>query len=501
MNFCQFKSKLSNVFVTALLAMGVVLYFAINTIAPSYNEFGYADLNYLKLSICLLLALFFAMSSIFIFIDKKMVSIPIKIGFCLLISISIFSVNWSMVESFQNINMISIILLIILASFLFFVIFSSEFNIQFGLLFLIICVNFYSFYAHSNEIITLSGDSEIYEGVEFRKKPNVYFISFDSIQPKSLTSKYMNIEEAPFHEIIYSKFDRFDNLFSARVPTKASLNSILAMDIKKFDSLGKKRFEYYTGLRNSPLMQIFKDNGYEVNTTYASKYFGSEKGRYLDRYNILADSTGACEFNQGRFREISLFGLCGMIDNGIIKKQKQDRSEKLIGFISYLSEKRQPQFLLAYQYSPGHTNKDFSIDNDEAVDDYRTFYLNRSIDTAETMRNLIETLKEKDPTALLYVFGDHGPWRSRGGRKKVFASDPEFYVHDRMGILGGIYPKGSCAEFVSARNQQAYTTSIQGAETILKCLTNGDYKEIDQLYDIKPSIKGISSSFEDYLYE
>ena len=117
------------------------------------------------------------------------------------------------------------------------------------------------------------------------------------------------------------------------------------------------------------------------------------------------------------------------------------------------------------------------------------------------MKRLLDQLEREDPTAILYIFGDHGPWRSRGTWETRFAKDPEFFVHDRFGILGGVFPKGRCKTYVDLRNEQTYTTSVQGAEAILKCLTEGRYQELDQVYRINQSVDGVSDKFEDYVYE
>ena len=66
--------------------------------------------------------------------------------------------------------------------------------------------------------------------VSFRETPNLYFISFESLIPRSLLRKHYGLDTSPFHDLFEANFRRFPNFFSEDTHTKGSLNAILALD-------------------------------------------------------------------------------------------------------------------------------------------------------------------------------------------------------------------------------------------------------------------------------
>ena len=70
--------------------------------------------------------------------------------------------------------------------------------------------------------------------VSFREKPNLYFISFESLVPRSLLRKHFGLDTSPFHDLFEANFRRFPNFFSDDTHTTASLNMILALDKEIF---------------------------------------------------------------------------------------------------------------------------------------------------------------------------------------------------------------------------------------------------------------------------
>ncbi len=510
--------KKNKYLVCSLIFIVSLLTFTSETIFSASSEFITTDIEYIAIAFLLISALFLILPYISDVLSNK-VGIAINVMTGGLFAASVFSINWLMVEELLLLPTTIIIFIYGLVSYLAFIILNLSIKP-------LICIalvltinltfnygkNLYVLFNETTEtmasknmapydITTNPYFSEI-EDVIFDEKPNVYFISFDSIQPKSLTSKYMGIEEAPFHPVMYDRMDIFKNLFAVRVPSSNALNLIMEMHVNNFDNSGKRKKGFFSGKSDGRLSAIFKNNGYEINTLYKSDFFGSNKGPFVDRYMITSkNNISACYFIDSDFTAISLFGLCRLTDLKIIEPEI---STGLFDFLSYLSQQHKPQFLLSYVYSPGHTKKDFQIESEKDVEEYSAFYLRRSVETQNTMKKVLDKIAQNDPDAIVYFFGDHGPWRSRGKKTDRFLENPKFYVHDRHGILGGIFPKGRCKSHVDNRNKAVFTTSIQGAEAVLKCLTKGKYEEIKQDYTVWPNRKsfdGVSIKFEDYTYE
>ena len=77
--------------------------------------------------------------------------------------------------------------------------------------------------------------------VDFKQKPNVYFISFDAMIPVSLAKKYLNIDNLSYQNFTKEKgFYRFRNAFSDGTYTRYGLNKLLAMDHDYFTVLEKQ---------------------------------------------------------------------------------------------------------------------------------------------------------------------------------------------------------------------------------------------------------------------
>ncbi|MEM8775051.1 MAG: sulfatase-like hydrolase/transferase [Pseudomonadota bacterium] len=517
------RASLLRLLLSSFIIIGALSIFTLDTLESSRNDFNFADLDFIFKAFLVVSAIF----ALLIFVSKVL---PSKLAFgvrvltALAFAAAVFSVNWAMVETFILLPMIAIVAICLLAAYLAYIVLELGakaqgfvavfvivlFVISPGAGFLGISPAWFFDGSSKNEADLSSNKTESEQNSEFLDDaiinfdttPNVYLISFDSIQPKSLTSRYMGLDEVGFHEPIYTRMDRLKNLFSVGAYTKESMNAILTMDMNEYYSAGDKRYTFYSGQLDSRLKAIFRANGYTINTAYETRSFGPEKGPYVDRYHIYTEQvSAACKFNDSKFRNISLFGLCGMLDNGMLTLKRQTKELGFLDFISFVASQTRPQFLIASIYSPGHTKKDFSIEDEDDIAEFHEFYIRRSLTARDTLNQMLSRLEKEDPNAILYVFGDHGPYLTRGPYFAQFEKDPQFFVQDRFGILGAIFPKGRCSTYVDQINQLPVTMSVHGAEAILKCVTAGRYELLDQDYRIRSSVEGISDKFEDYAYE
>src|SRR5262245_26052973 len=113
--------------------------------------------------------------------------------------------------------------------------------------------------------------------VDFKRKPNVYLLSFDALTTGGIVAKYFNIPTPlRYDEVLEANQVRvLRNAFADRVPTRPSLNSLLALDIDWFDGLSDAfRLSFFTGRQPSPVVEIFRHNGYRVQTMHRTFYLG-----------------------------------------------------------------------------------------------------------------------------------------------------------------------------------------------------------------------------------
>lgn len=357
--------------------------------------------------------------------------------------------------------------------------------------------------------------AENIQAVDFKTKPNVYFISFDSMIPKVLLQKHLGLETTPYHEVLDNHFRRFKNFFADHSTTTNSLNSLLSLDTGHFSEVarGKTSSYFFPGLIPSPLFEIFKHNGYVTNTLYMSQYFGNKVGPHVDNYyyqeNIWDAQWGVCEFIdiQG-YKALTLMGYCSLVKSNMYQSfleglglglDQASLTDFLIDHMRAGLQNGIPQIFVAYLYSPGHTGNSFDKNNAKSFGEYRQAYLNNSEMTAEHLTNLVTFIANEDPEAIVYLFGDHGPYLSRN---VSFDEDNVFYVQDRHGVYGGIHPRDRCAESFATPYNQDFVTILQGAHMIIRCLSGGKNAFLTlEDYRLPVSITKDEIRYEDYLYE
>ena len=285
-------------------------------------------------------------------------------------------------------------------------------------------------------------------------------------------------------------------------------SDLLSFEFNNNKKVGEKNWRsLFSGWKPSPLLEIFKHNGYTTNTLYQNPYFGSEKGPYVDNY--LTDlGNGVCEFLNGDFGNFVFLGYCQLRATksftSLLKRLNLSNDlneiEFLLAKLRSGLDQGKPQMFLGYIFSPEHTPKSFRWRKSETVDKYRRTYLRNSRTTAEYFEQLITFISREDPSAILYVFGDHGAFVSRGARMKD--NDRALHVQGRFGVYGGIYPPDRCSESLSEAYTENFTTVMQGAHMIVRCLADGKDAFIAPInYRLGHFGTGSSYRYEDYLYE
>ncbi len=333
--------------------------------------------------------------------------------------------------------------------------------------------------------------------VSFHEKPNIYFISFESLVPRSLLRKHYGLENSPFHDLFETNFRRFPNFFSDSDDTRESLNMILALDKEMFSkSPPKYRHNLFPGVQPSPLLGILRNSGYETTTSYFyhSTYLGRHKGPYIDHY-IRGDNAGICGLLDTVIRPISFWGYCAFVGEASWRSLDEH--------FESLTANERPQFLMAHIGVPGHTDSSFryydQVQRNIAIRRYA-----QSLDGAATrqLEVLLEHLRNHDPAAILYVYGDHGPRLSQG---ISFEDNPTFVVQDRLGVLGGVYPPGACATYFDETLSKGYMTTLEGVHAILRCLSGGESAlRTPRELAIRAHhhvLRGITLSYKEFLYE
>ena len=343
--------------------------------------------------------------------------------------------------------------------------------------------------------------------VAFSETPNIYFVGFDSITPEAVMSKYMGIETTDFHRLMEREMRRFRNLFANAVPTKISFNALMALDqdIYRENRESRRLPNYFAGHDLSPLIWLLRLNGYETTSIYQDTYFGRAQGPHIDNYAVNKRSALCSLLDEG-IRALAFWGYCW--SSGAERLPATERLSSGDFLVQQLSgvDKGSPQFVIAHLWLPGHTPGMFDYKNREDRERFLAGFERNFNKAAIPLEQIIEHLRANDPDSILFAFGDHGAWLSRGFDVE---DDPAFVLQDRFGILGGVYPRDRCAPELDEAERKGYMTSLDVVHAIIECLSDGQSPLIEPRRDrfwipsvVDDSIpEDHSYDYKEFLYE
>jgi len=392
--------------------------------------------------------------------------------------------------------------------------------------------------------------------ISFKQKPNVYIIGVDALVPKSLLKKHLELDQTDLHDLLDKNFITYKNVFSGGDRTVPSYLSMLSLTkeywfaLEEGDPLCRfcptplNRNNLMNGLTPSPLIMIFKANGYETSTAHEWPHFGAKKGPYIDNYLLRTRQDGKrishsiCDLISPRSSLIGFFGYCKIRNKFTLLKQYTNTTTEKLHYkgldfnlawdlqnIESISSKLKPQLYIGHILSPRHTAYDFDITNNEQLAKFRDFYLERANTTSKLIKIALDNIKKNDSNAIIYIWGDHGPvlsqhltWDKRNdpASNNKLVRSTKFFIQDRLGSYGGVYHDESICQKSSFQNNRIYSTPQHILKDILFCLsskesriTNKDYfnnfiNDKTFAYPRRTENKAILSdiiSYSDYLYE
>ena len=201
-----------------------------------------------------------------------------------------------------------------------------------------------------------------------------------------------------------------------------------------------------------------RENGYETTSIFNSTFFGHIKGPHIDNYVINEKHGGICTLLDENIMRWAFWGYCRIMEVNWRQVDSVYKGDFLVRELTNL-DKRIPQFVIAHLYLPGHTPKIFNYDNREDREKFTEQYQDRTNSAATYLGQVIDHIENNDPSAILFVFGDHGMWLSRGAE---IEDDPTFFLQDRFGILGGVFPPDTCAGYFDEAEAKPESTDGHG---------------------------------------
>ena len=379
-----------------------------------------------------------------------------------------------------------------------------------------------------------------FQKVSFTKKPNVYLISWDSLIPDSIAEKLIQI---PQETLAYNKylsetnFRMFKNVFVDRVavphperklqpslldPSRSSLNSFLLLDPIMWDKQPgyhgsvhhgyNHPYGYFAGHKKSPLYEIFKENDYKIFASYKNNHFGYA-GNFISKY-FAPNTLGQCSFNIQWFY-FRMFNFCEL-RRMILSPQNADNALKsdiddidILFYIKYIGNlssiihkninTKESWLNFLYISWPGHITPDYRGNNEKQKEYFRKRFSRNSKITTLFMANLMQTIRDNDPTAIVLFFGDHGTGVVKGvlSEETSITEEEKYpYIVDIHGASAAIYPPDACASHMVFPTK--YITTAMLARALIVCLADGE-DPVNWKIDYNSPYANIK--FDDYLYE
>ncbi len=338
--------------------------------------------------------------------------------------------------------------------------------------------------------------------VEFKSKPNIYFLSFDAMIPESLSGKLLDVPTPPYIDVLRKHNARLiKNNFADALPTKVSLANILNMGPAVL--VEAEAIKVVNGSVPSPLRHILTANGYTTHFTFESGFFGPSKGKYLNRYNVH-EPYSACRYLTGDARRFGFYGYCPLRDvAGLNPTGDNPRSPAFLdytyGLIGRIAKDKNsgPHFYMQHILYPSHTMRSFVAGAPRHQKAYKSYFEERSTIAAEAMDRMLSEIRASDPTAIIFLYGDHGTIVSRS---KKFAEDKAFFVQDRHGTLGALINAETCTPYLTPPNGERFQTNAKIVAGLVQCLAGGESPFINQV-DFGAIRQIPNERFEDYVYE
>lgn len=334
----------------------------------------------------------------------------------------------------------------------------------------------------------------VFSDIQLKTKPNLYILLYDSLIPPEVADIFFGLRSAGYATELSNLFIRPRGVTAQNsVPSKPSMREIMWLGAPPEGG----SYDYFNGVQDSPLANLFRSNGYAVTTGYTTTYWG-EAGDFISDHLYLSpaplqlqETTLCIDSGLSFASRLRSFGICAVLGPFDSTPSLKRIARLLVADEKYFNTNASwrravdnqirsnassdaPQLTFLYTYTPvGHTKLDY----DHAVVSDRSEYVSHfkrlSGLAGLVIRDLFETVQTVDKNAIVIVAGDHGTYISR---KSV---DSSFLTVDRQLVaLGLMRTENQCVEWHENNgfvpNPLGYHTVSSVLISILSCLAEDD---------------------------
>ena len=296
-----------------------------------------------------------------------------------------------------------------------------------------------------------SVDEAISEQKFTKETPNVYYLLYDEYGGFENIERYYDYDNAVFAEFLEA--EGFTYSVSAKnteaiytttvVPNLMNLSYVASDTIYSIDNL--------TMLENAQMIQLFRNNGYEVNLINHTNLMSSLG------CNVLNSDSEEESLSSYVLEKSIFWDIDELVDRIVIKVTGKDTSyvatcQEAISLIEscsdYVSESK-PTFTIGYLNLP-HAPLIFRADGSVRPEsewynwEDKSMYLEQYKYITSHIMKAVSNIKAADPDALIFVQSDHG---NRYPHWMVYNYDWEMYAYDEeipymTNMMNCVYYKG-----------------------------------------------------------
>ncbi len=227
------------------------------------------------------------------------------------------------------------------------------------------------------------------EQVVFKSTPNVYFIEPDGYPNFSELDKgYYNLDTSDMSLFLKNNgFKNYPSFRSNYASTLSSNSSVFMMKHHYYNNggnMGEALHARHSIITKNPVLDIFKNNGYETHLIVEMPYLLLNKPKLgFDHSNIA-------------LREVPYIG------SGF--EQKRDVFLGLKNVLAVDTEK--PRFFFIEFFNPGHIKNRKS--ESKGMEGERDAWIESLEKSNEKLKQLVDAIKKNDPNGLIIITADHG---------------------------------------------------------------------------------------------
>ena len=315
--------------------------------------------------------------------------------------------------------------------------------------------------------------------ISLDRTPNIHVIKFDALTHSAYSKEFMGVTNpaanylSELDDAIYADTRGFQE----KSTTRNAWATLFGLGVQVS---GKHPF---SGAGASPLTSILRNHGYKIHTGYSSRYFGNEKGPYIDFYYLGYAFSLICSGKIiGLCNEYSLAIFSRLFDDAETSeltkystyrystwsKNRNQRWAKLVlQLIRTIEiESTTPVFTAFHINLPNHTATSFEFGNTDMFNGYVDLYVTR-VEIVRDLLREIDQLRLQFPDSIFLVGGDHGPIMSRGlDRDKMI----RYWTLDRHAVaLSLMNVHNLCKSSEEWLQQQIYLTPSRMIAASLAC--------------------------------